>query len=118
MTKQHNFYNIENNLQKIGQSFFHLSHRTTVIQDLVVQRQFSLVQDNRTNVNVEACPSTCYLLNFGNLIVNPVHFLVTENIRRGQSRDNCIVLLFNSKYKRRWINIIFLLDKHSINAVS
>jgi hypothetical protein len=34
--------------------FFHLSHRTTVIQDLLVRRQFSLVPDNRTNVNVEA----------------------------------------------------------------
>jgi hypothetical protein len=53
MTKQHIFI-IENNLQKVGQSFFHLSHRTTVIQDLLVRRQFSLVQDNRTNVNVEA----------------------------------------------------------------
>jgi len=53
MTKQHIFI-IENNLQKVGQSFFHLSHRTTVIQDLLVRRQFSLVQDNRTNINVEA----------------------------------------------------------------
>jgi hypothetical protein len=35
--------------------FFHLSRRTTVIQDLLVQRQLSLVPDNRTNVNVEAC---------------------------------------------------------------
>ena len=35
--------------------FFHLSRQTTVIQDLLVQRQFSLVPDNRTNVNVEAC---------------------------------------------------------------
>jgi hypothetical protein len=26
-----------------------------VIQDLLVWRQFSLVPDNRTNVNVEAC---------------------------------------------------------------
>ena len=33
--------------------FFHLSYRTTVIQDLLVRRQFSLVPDNRTNVNVE-----------------------------------------------------------------
>ena len=33
--------------------FFHLSRRTTVIQDLLVRRQFSLVPDNRTNVNVE-----------------------------------------------------------------
>jgi hypothetical protein len=27
--------------------FFHLSHRTTVIQDLLVRRQFSLVSDKR-----------------------------------------------------------------------
>ena len=53
MTKQHIFI-IENNLQKMEQSFFHLSRRTTMIQDLLVQRQFSLVPDNRTNVNVEA----------------------------------------------------------------
>jgi hypothetical protein len=33
--------------------FFHLSRRTTVIQDLL--RQFSLVPDNGTNFNVEAC---------------------------------------------------------------
>ena len=33
--------------------FFHSSRRTTVIQDLLVRRQFSLVPDNRTNVNVE-----------------------------------------------------------------
>jgi hypothetical protein len=52
MTKQHIFI-IENNLQKVGQSFFHLSRLTTVIQDLLVRRQFSLVPDNRTNVNVE-----------------------------------------------------------------
>ena len=53
MMKQHIFI-IENNLQKVGHSFFHLSRRTTVIQDLLVRRQFSLVPDNRTNVNVEA----------------------------------------------------------------
>jgi hypothetical protein len=39
--------------------FFHLSCRTTVIQELFVRRQFSLVADNRTNVNVEACKSLC-----------------------------------------------------------
>jgi hypothetical protein len=54
MTKQHIFI-MGNNLQKIGQSFFHLSHRTTMIQDLLVRRQFSLVPDNRTNFNVETC---------------------------------------------------------------
>ena len=39
---------------RLGIWFFHLSRRTTVIQDLLVRRQFSLVPDNRTNVNVEA----------------------------------------------------------------
>jgi hypothetical protein len=53
MTKQHIFI-IENNLQKVEQSFVHLSRRPTVIQDLLVRRQFSLVLDNWTNVNVEA----------------------------------------------------------------
>ena len=53
MTKQHIFM-IENNLQKVEQSFVHLSRRPTVIQDLLVRRQFSLVLDNWTNVNVEA----------------------------------------------------------------
>jgi hypothetical protein len=40
---------------RLGILFFHLSRRTTVIQDLLVRRQFSLVLDNRTTVNVEAC---------------------------------------------------------------
>jgi len=26
--------------------------------------------------------------------------------------------MINSKYKRRWINVIFLQDEHNINAVS
>jgi hypothetical protein len=64
MTKQHIFI-IENNLQKIEQSFFHLSRRTTMIQDLLVRRQFSLVPDNRTNINVEACLTSW--LNFRNI---------------------------------------------------
>jgi hypothetical protein len=46
MTKQHVFI-IENNLQKVGHSFVHLSRRTTVIQDLLVRRQFSLVSEKR-----------------------------------------------------------------------
>ena len=40
-------------LSRLGIWFFHLSRRTTVIQDLLVRCQFSLVPDNRTNV--EAC---------------------------------------------------------------
>jgi hypothetical protein len=38
-----------------GNLTFHLFNRTTVIQELLVRRQFSLVPDNWTNVNVEAC---------------------------------------------------------------
>jgi hypothetical protein len=53
-------------------------------------------------------PFVCYLLIFGNLIVNLVHFLLTEKYQKGQSRDNYIILFFNSKYKRQWINMIFL----------
>ena len=34
--------------------FFTYPVKTTVIQDLLVRRKFSLVPDNRTNVNVEA----------------------------------------------------------------
>ena len=50
------------------------------------------------------------------LVVNPVHFLLTENIKKGQSRDNYIILFINSNDKRRWINVIFLQDKHNINV--
>jgi hypothetical protein len=43
MTKQHIFI-IQNNLQKIGQSFFHLSRRisSTMIQDLLVRHHNSV----------------------------------------------------------------------------
>jgi hypothetical protein len=35
------------------------------------------------------------MLSFESLIVNPVHFLLTENIKGGQSRNNYIILLSN-----------------------
>jgi hypothetical protein len=59
MTQKKNIFIIENNLQKVGYSFFHLFCRTTVIQDLLFRHQVSLVPDNWTNVNVKAC----YMLN-------------------------------------------------------
>jgi hypothetical protein len=46
MIKQHIFI-IENNLQKVGPSFVLLSRWTTMIQDLFVQRQFSLLSHKR-----------------------------------------------------------------------
>jgi hypothetical protein len=44
MTKQHIFI-VENNLQKVGQSFFSLVPSDN--HDLLVRRQFSLVSDKR-----------------------------------------------------------------------
>ena len=44
----------------------------------------------------------------------PVH----RKYQKGKSRDNYIILPSKSKYKRQWINVIFLQDKHTINAVS
>ena len=35
------------------------------------------------NIAFSGTPVTWYLLSFGNLIVNPAHFLLTENIKRG-----------------------------------
>jgi hypothetical protein len=58
-------------------------------------------------------PVTCYLLRFVKLVKDPVHIYQSRF-----SRDNYIILLFNSKYERRWIDVIFLQDKHNINAVS
>ena len=42
---------------------------------------------------------------------------VDRKYQKGQSRDNYIILLFNSKYKGQWINVFFLQDIHNINAV-
>jgi hypothetical protein len=33
---------------------------------------------------------------------------VDSKYQMGQSRDNCIILLFKSNYKGGWINVIFL----------
>ena len=63
--------------------FFHLSRRTTVIQDLLVRRQFSLVPDNRTNVNVEACVS-----NY--ICCNEIQTLSTE--------QNIVLILLRQAY--------------------
>ena len=64
------------------------------------------------NIAFSGTRDTCYLFSFGNLVVDAVHFLLTENIH-----DNYIIL-FHLNYNRRWMNVIFLQDKHNINAVS
>jgi hypothetical protein len=42
---------------------------------------------------------------------------VDRNYQKGQSRDNYIILLFISKYKRQSINVIFMQDEDNINVV-
>ena len=44
--------------------------------------------------------------------------LCEASYQNEQSMDNCIILLFNSKYKCRWINVVCLQDTHNINAAS
>jgi len=53
---------------------------------------------------------TYYLLRFWNLVVNPVD----KKHQKGQIRDNYIISLCNSQYKRRWINAIFLQYEYNI----
>jgi hypothetical protein len=43
---------------------------------------------------------------------------VDRKYQKGQSNDNYIISLFNSKYEGQWINVIVHQDKHNINAVS
>jgi len=53
-----------------------------------------------------------------NVVENSVRSLPVDiKYQKGQSRDNNIIVLSNSKYKRRWINLIFLQDRHNSNAV-
>jgi hypothetical protein len=39
---------------------------------------------------VSGTPVACYLLGFGNLVVNPVYFLLIEH-----TMHQCIIVLFN-----------------------
>jgi hypothetical protein len=43
---------------------------------------------------------------------------VDRKYQKGQSRVNLIILLINSKYRCRWINVTFLQDKQNINEVT
>jgi len=38
----------------------------------------------------------------------PSSLPVDRKYQKGESRDDYIILLFNSKYECRWINMIFL----------
>jgi hypothetical protein len=70
------------------------------------------------NITFSITHSTCFLLIFG-IFFSPVQLLpIDRKCQKGQYMDNYIIVLFNSKYKRQWINVIFLQDEHTINAVS
>ena len=47
------------------------------------QDKFVLHTVTDRNIAFSGTPVTCYLLSFGKLVVNPVHFLLTENIKTG-----------------------------------
>jgi hypothetical protein len=55
MTKQHIFI-IENNLKKVGQSFFHLSRRTTILDPYLfsdfIKRQLALSNYNEIEIDL------------------------------------------------------------------
>ena len=54
-------------------------------------------------------PLSRVTLSFGNLVIKPpVHSW--QNISKGAIKG-CLYLLFNSKYKREWINVVYLQDK-------
>ena len=44
----------------------------------------------------------------GSFSCKPFSPPVDKRYQKEKSRDNCIISLFNSKYKRRWINAAFL----------
>ena len=49
---------------------------------------------------------SCYVFSFGKLVIK--QFTSDWQKKKVQPVDNYIILLFNSKYKRRWINVMFL----------
>ena len=59
----------------------HFKHQP-INQSINLLDKFLLFTVTDRNIAFSGTPSTCYLLSFGNLIVNPVHFLLTENIKR------------------------------------
>ena len=63
-------------------------------------------------------PFKVYLLSFGKLVVNQLTSC-WQKISKRQSRDNCIISLFNSNIIPNGLMwFVFLHDKHNINAVS
>jgi len=59
-------------------------------------------------LRVELCEPSC----------KSSSLLVGRKCKKGQTSNNYITLLFISKYKRPWVNVICLQDEYNINAVS
>jgi len=45
------------------------------------------------NVTFSGIHGTCYLLSFGNLFVNTVHFVLTENVKRYKCKKKLCYIL-------------------------
>jgi len=77
---------------------FYLSRLT-----FTLTRKFLLYTATDRCMFFSGTPVTYYLLNFGDLFVNTVHLLLTENIKTG----NIVILynymfpVFNLRYKRQ-----------------
>ena len=61
-------------------------------------------------------PDTCKQVSFWNMFKSS-SLPVDRKYENWQLKDNDIILLFNAKYKRRWINVNFMQDKPNINAM-
>ena len=59
-------------------------------------------------IPVESCEPSCKLSSLP----------VDRKYQNVSNQAIIIKILFNLKYKRRWINVFFLQNKHNINAVS
>ena len=110
MRKQHIFI-IENNLQKVVQSFFHCPVRQPWYKIYLVRRQFSLVPDNRTNVNVEACN---VVLNRGwmSIFQKLVHKLSNTSTKLFPSVAINVFEEFESLTTSFWMMDMLLFSRH------
>ena len=95
---------------RLGIWLFHLSRRTTVIQYLLVRRQFSLVPDNRTNVNVEAWYISLTIFLFRSGIAFYFHLYSTVHVTWRQKKYMCVYGHMTSKKSRVGQHYFFLLS--------
>jgi hypothetical protein len=75
--------------------------------DNIVLHVYTVTDRNRA---FSGNPSICYPLRFRNLIVNPVHFLLTENIKRD---NQGIIILFYYLIQNRKVDGLWFFCKIS-----